>query len=85
MTSINLLQQIIFLCLFVLYFGLPNLIVERYLIELSKWKLYMQHFSNTKCMNNYFKLSLLQNPDQFVLQVGPNDLKSKKSTKAIAK
>ena len=36
-------------------------------------------------MNNYFKLSLLQNPDQFVLQVGPNDLKSKKSTKAIAK
>ena len=36
-------------------------------------------------MNNYFKLSLLQNPDQFVLQVGSNDLKSKKSTKVIAK
>ena len=55
--------------------------------RLPQCKVYVKHFSGAKthCIKDYLKPSLRQNPSHFILHVGTSDLKSKKSSKAIAK
>ena len=46
----------------------------------------MKHFSepNTVCMQNYFKTSLRNKPDHFILHVATNDLVTDASSEEIA-
>ena len=47
----------------------------------------MKQFSGakTKCMKDYMKPSLRENPDHFILNLGTNDLNTEKSPELIAK
>ena len=47
----------------------------------------MKQFSGakTKCMKDYMKPSLRENPDHFILNVGTNDLNTERSPELIAK
>ena len=53
----------------------------------SDCKVYMKQFSGakTKCMKDYMKPSLGENPDHSLLQVGTNDLNTERSPELIAK
>ena len=53
----------------------------------SDCKVYVKPFSGarTKCMKDYMKPSLRENPDHFILHVGTNDLNTERSPKLIAK
>ena len=60
--------------------------------EISKcllfdFKVYVKQFSGarTKCMKDYMKPSLRENPDHFILHVGTNDLNTERSPELIAK
>ena len=55
--------------------------------KLQNANVYVRHFSGAKvrCMKDYLKLSLRQNPHHFVLHVGTNDLDSDQSPDLIAK
>ena len=53
----------------------------------SDCKVYVKHFSGakTKRMKDYNNLLLLENPDDFILHVGANDLCLNRSPELIAK
>ena len=53
----------------------------------SDCKVYVKQFSGprTKCMKDYMKPSLRENPDHFILHVGTNDLDMERSPELIAK
>ena len=53
----------------------------------SDCKVYVKQFSGarTKCMKDYMKPSLRENPDHFILHVGTNDLNTERSPELIAK
>ena len=53
----------------------------------SDCKVYVKQFSGprTKCMKDYMKPSLRENPDHFILHVGTNDLDTERSPELIAK
>ena len=53
----------------------------------SKCKVCVRNLPNakTRCMKNYLKPSLRENPDHFTLHVGTNDLNSERSPEFIAK
>ena len=55
--------------------------------KLQNANVYVRHFSGAKvrCMKDYLKPSLRENPDHFVLHVGTNDLDSDRSPDLIAK
>ena len=55
--------------------------------KLQNANVYVKHFSGAKvrCMKDYLKPSLRENPDHFVLHVGTNDLDSDRSPDLIAK
>ena len=55
--------------------------------KLPNCKVYAKSFSGAKvrCMKDYLKPSLRQNPDHVVLHVGTNDLDSDKDPELIAK
>ena len=55
--------------------------------KLQNANVYVRHFSGAKirCMKDYLKPPLRQNPDHFVLHVGTNDLESDRSPDLIAK
>ena len=46
----------------------------------SKCKVYVPNFlgAKMKCMKDYLKLSLRENPANFIFNVGPNDLNSER-------
>ena len=47
-------------------------------IKLDKCKVFVKSFSGAKvwCLKDHMKPSLRENPDHFVLHIGPNDLNS---------
>ena len=53
----------------------------------SEWKVYVRNFPGAKkrCMEDYLMPSLRENPDNFILHVGTNDLNSQRSPELIAK
>ena len=53
----------------------------------SDCKVYVKQFSGvkTKCMEDYMKPSLRENPDHFILHIGTNDLSTERSPELIAK
>ena len=53
----------------------------------SDCKVYVKQFSDarTKCVKDYMKPSLGENPDHFVLHVSPDDLNTVRSAELIAK
>ena len=53
----------------------------------SNCKVYVKQFSGTrtKCMKDYMKPSLQENPDHFILHVDTNDLNTERSPELIAK
>ena len=53
----------------------------------SDCKVHVKHFSGarTKCMKDYLKPSLREDPDHFILHVGTNDLITKRSLELIPK
>ena len=53
----------------------------------SDCKLYVKQFSGarTKCMKDYMKPSLRENPDYFILHAGINDLNTNRSPELISK
>ena len=55
--------------------------------KLQNANVYVRHFSGAKvrCMKDYLKPSLRENPDHFVLHVGTNDLDSDRSLDLIEK
>ena len=55
--------------------------------KLQNANVYVKHFSRAKvrCMKDYLKPSIRENPDHFVLHVGTNDLDSERSPDLIAK
>ena len=55
--------------------------------KLQNANVYVRHFSGAKvrCMKDYLKPSLKENPDHFVLHVGTNDLDSDRSPDLIIK
>ena len=55
--------------------------------KLQNANVYVRHFSRAKvrCMKDYSKPSLRENPDHFVLPVGTNGLDSDRSPDQIAK
>ena len=55
--------------------------------KLQNGNVYLRHFSGAKvrCMKDYLKPPLRENPDHFVLHVGTNDLDSDGSPDLIAK
>ena len=55
--------------------------------NLQNANVYIWHFSGVKvrCMNDYLKQSLREYPDDFVLNIGTNDLDSDRSPDLIAK
>ena len=49
-------------------------------------KIYVKQFSgDTKCIKDYMKPSLWENPDHFILHVGTNDLITERSPELITK
>ena len=55
--------------------------------KLQNANVYVRHFSGAKvrCMKDYLKPSLKENPDHFVLHVGTNDLDSDRLPELTAK
>ena len=53
----------------------------------SDCKVYVKQFSGarTKCMKDYMKLSLRENPDHFILHVSANDSNTERSPELMAK
>ena len=53
----------------------------------SKCKVYVRNLlgAKTRCMKDYLKPSLRENPDHFILHVETNDLNSEQSPELIAK